>query len=233
MFDSMILDITLGLILFFLVLSLLCSAIQEWIASAVGLRSRNLRTGIDHLLGADIAKAFYDHGLLKSLCRAPGALGVFRAMGGDRGAGPSYIEPQLFADILIDVLDRSGGQGAARRQDAVVKGIEEIEAAVEKIQDQDVREALLTLLAHADKKVEVFRKKAAEWFDAAMDRVSGWYARTVKVWLFVIATMLVILFNADAIEVGNKLWTDEALRAAMAAAAQETAKQGDTTGALR
>ena len=69
MFDSPVVDVALGLILFFLILSLVCSAVQEWIASAVGLRSRNLRKGIENLIGADIAKSLYDHGQFKSLYR--------------------------------------------------------------------------------------------------------------------------------------------------------------------
>lgn len=204
-------------------ISLLCSAIQEWIASAVGLRSRNLRKGIDNLLGAKIAKAFYDHGLLKSLYREPGMLGVLKRPLGERGVGPSYIEPRLFADVLIDVLDRGDDKSALERQNAVAKSFQEIESQVASLPAGQVRETLLTLLADADQKANIFREKAAEWFDAAMDRVSGWYARTVQVWLFVIATVLVVLFNADAIEVGTKLWKDEALRAAMVAAAQENA----------
>jgi hypothetical protein len=56
----------------------------------VGLRSRNLRKGIDNLLGAKIAKAFYDHGLLKSLYREPGMLGFLKRPLGERGVGPSY-----------------------------------------------------------------------------------------------------------------------------------------------
>jgi hypothetical protein len=219
MSDSMIIDIALGLLLFFLVLSLICSAVQEWIASVFGLRSRNLRKGIDNLLGAEIAKSFYNHGLLKSLYRGPGVFGLLKF---ERGAGPSYIEPRLFADVLVDVIDRGAGSGAARRNDATAKTVKEIENAITNIKQEDVREALLTLLADAKTDTNAFRQKAADWFDAAMDRVSGWYARTVKIWLFVIATAVVVLFNADAIQIAKKLWEDEALRASLAAVAQKT-----------
>jgi hypothetical protein len=222
MFDNMILDITLGLLLFFLVLSLICSAVQEWIAGAVGLRSRNLRNGIDNLVGAEIAESFYNHGLLKSLYRQPGVLGIFKTIGGRRGVGPSYIEPRLFADVLVDVIDRgSGRSGTGARENTIAKTFQEVEVAVQALSPGPVREALLTLLADAKDDVDAFRQKAADWFDAAMDRVSGWYARRVKVWLFVIATGVVVLFNADAIEVSKKLWKDEALRASLAAIAEQ------------
>lgn len=224
MSDSIIIDIALGLILFFLVLSLLCSAIQEWIASLFGLRSRNLRQGIDKLLGDKVARAFYEHGLLKSISRSD-------KPSKNPGAGPSYIEPRLFADIVIDILDRSE-DGTMQEQETVARQISNIKKQIEKIEQDEVKEALLTLVREAKGNVEKFRMDAAEWFDSAMDRVSGWYARKVKLWLFIIATVLVVAFNADAIEVGKKLWEDQALRVSLAAIAQETAKQEEGQPAL-
>ncbi len=145
MFDSAFVDIALGLILFFLILSLVCSAVQEWFASAVGLRSRNLRKGIENLIGADIAKSLYNHGQFKSLYRETGWLGSLKKVWGGGGVGPSYVEPKRFANILIDVIDRSGAQqdGGVRR-DAVAKTFDEIEGSLKAIGQEHIREALLT-----------------------------------------------------------------------------------------
>ncbi len=224
MFDSAVVDVAFGLILFFLILSLVCSAVQEWIASAVGLRSRNLRKGIENLIGADIAKSLYDHGQFKSLYKQPGILGSLKKVGNGGGVGPSYLEPKRFANILIDVIDRSGTQPGAKRNDSVAKTFEEIEKSLKDIKQKDVREALLSLLAGSEREVEAFRNEVADWFDSAMDRVSGWYARTVKVWLFVIAAAVVVALNANAIEVGTKLWSDQALRSALAGIAEQAAQ---------
>ena len=224
MFDSAFIDIALGLILFFLILSLVCSAVQEWFASAVGLRSRNLRIGIENLIGADIAKSLYNHGQFKSLYKEPGWLGRLKKIGSSRGVGPSYLEPKRFANILIDVIGRGDDQQAGGvRRDAVAKTFDEIEVSLKAIGQEHIREALLSLLSGAEGEVENFRDELADWFDGAMDRVSGWYARTVKVWLFVIATVVVVGLNADAIEIGKKLWADQALRSALAATAEQTA----------
>ena len=224
MFDSAFVDIALGLMLFFLVLSLVCSAVQEWIASAVGLRSRNLHKGIENLIGADIAKSLYNHGQFKSLYKETGRLGWLKKIGSNRGFGPSYIEPKRFANILIDVIDRSGAQqdGGVRR-DATAKTFDEIEVSLKAIEQKHIREALLSLLSGAEGKVDKFREELADWFDGAMDRVSGWYGRTVKVFLFAIATVVVVMLNADAIEIGKKLWADQALRTAVAASAAQIA----------
>ncbi len=46
MFEHPILDIGLGLVFFYVILSLVTSAVQEWIASFLALRSKNLLSGV-------------------------------------------------------------------------------------------------------------------------------------------------------------------------------------------
>ena len=55
MLDHPIIDVTLGLVFFYVVLSLVASAVQEWIASVCALRSKNLRSGVENLIGSDYA----------------------------------------------------------------------------------------------------------------------------------------------------------------------------------
>ena len=54
MFDHPIIDVTLGLVFFFVILSLVASAVQEWIASVCALRSKNRRSGVENLIGKEI-----------------------------------------------------------------------------------------------------------------------------------------------------------------------------------
>ena len=56
MFDHPIIDVALGLVFFYVVLSLFASAVQEWIASVCALRSKNLRQGIGNLVGDQCEK---------------------------------------------------------------------------------------------------------------------------------------------------------------------------------
>ena len=64
MFDHPIIDVGLGLIFLYIVLSLIASAIQEWIASLFSLRARNLHTGIQNLIGDAYVKRVYGHPLI-------------------------------------------------------------------------------------------------------------------------------------------------------------------------
>jgi len=46
MFGSEILEVAIGVIFFYILLSLICSAINEWISGIFSLRARNLETAI-------------------------------------------------------------------------------------------------------------------------------------------------------------------------------------------
>ena len=55
MLDHPIIDVSLGLIFIYVSLSLVASAVQEWIASLLGLRSKNLWAGVKNLVGDEYA----------------------------------------------------------------------------------------------------------------------------------------------------------------------------------
>lgn len=101
-FGSMMLEIAISLFFVYLLLSLLCSAVNEWIAGYLTLRGKTLRTGIASLLAdpvlahlldvSNLADKFYDHPLINRL-------------GQHQGAGlPSYIPGHDFARAALDML---------------------------------------------------------------------------------------------------------------------------------
>ena len=96
MTGSSILDVAIGLILMYLIVSLFCSVIQEWIARLFSWRAANLHDAILHMLGGtkgeptDAAKAVLEHPLVKLLpASAP------------QGEKPSYISANNFALALF------------------------------------------------------------------------------------------------------------------------------------
>ena len=67
MLDHPIVDVALGLILLYTVLSLFASVVKEWISTFLGLRAKNLEKGIQTLIGADYAAKLYAHPLVSTL----------------------------------------------------------------------------------------------------------------------------------------------------------------------
>ena len=204
-----IVDVAMGLVFFYVTLSLVCSSIQEIIASLLGLRSRNLKKGIRNLIGNEYAEAVYDHPLIKGL-RKPKKL-------------PSYIKPDIFSTALIDMISRDKTD-----ENAIETAAEDVRTLIAKIDaNNPTRELLISLVDKTKPTVDDLRERLADWFDAGMDRVAGWYKRQVKYCLIGVAAFVTVAVNADSIRMVEQLWQDDALRAAIASAAEQAATNGD------
>ncbi|MEM9775049.1 MAG: hypothetical protein AAF902_10740 [Chloroflexota bacterium] len=97
MFGSATLEIAIGMIFIFLLLSLVCSTVNEWIASIFNLRGKTLQSGIRRLLedpeGQWLAGQFYDHPIIRGLSRGESNVVL-----------PSYISADTFTTVLMDIL---------------------------------------------------------------------------------------------------------------------------------
>jgi hypothetical protein len=210
-FGSVILDVAIGVIFLYLLLSLICSTITEGIARVAAMRSSNLQEGIRNLLndpkGSGLAKKLYDHALIKGLYRA----GWFDRLSG-RDGKPSYIPSRTFTLALLDTIAGTG------------KKFDQVRTEVAKIDNQQVKGALLPLLDEA-KDLKEARKNVEGWYDDVMERVSGWYKRKAQVIIVAVALLLSVALNVDTFAVVNALWHDTALRESVVAAAQRSSEQ--------
>jgi hypothetical protein len=113
---STMLEVIIGLVFVFSLISLLATAIQEFIARIFALRSRNLKAGIKNLLAGDddLRKALYDHPLIaalgnKTFNQDGGRLFKLwnqgdKAQSKPKWGGPEYIPSRTFAIALLDQL---------------------------------------------------------------------------------------------------------------------------------
>src|SRR5260221_3835924 len=134
MFGSNALEIAIGVVFVYLLLSLLCTVINEGIAGALEQRGKNLLEGIKNLLNdpefTSLAQHVYNHGLIDGVMQ-----GVTDFTKTNRL--PSYIAPTNFALTLIDIL---GSHGAG--QVVVEQRQKELEAAQMKSAADPGNEAL-------------------------------------------------------------------------------------------
>ena len=178
MLDSPMIDVAIGLAFFYVTLSLVCSSIQEIIAGVFGLRSRNLKRGIENLVGNEYARALYDHPLIKGL-RKPNRL-------------PSYLNAEIFGAALIEVVAQDQASKHAFELTAT-----ELRETIAKIDPHNpTRGLLLSLVDQAEPRVGELKQRVAEWFDAGMDRVAGWYKRQVKYFLLAVAAVVTVAVNS-------------------------------------
>jgi hypothetical protein len=216
MFDSSVIDIGIGLVFVFVLLSTAVTAAKEGLEAIFKRRGKDLERGIKELIGwseaatrdpnsteAKFISSLYNHPFINSLFS-----GSYIAK--KTSNLPSYIPSANFALALIDLKSQSEGQAPALvLPDKVKKGF----AAIEKAVDDD-----------KDK----IQKSIEGWYDSSMDRVSGWYKRRTQWWILGIAAVITISVNADSVLIAKRLSTDKTLREAAVSAAQNEIKKPAT-----
>ena len=223
---STTLEVALGMVFIYLLLSLLCSTAGEYIEATVNNRARYLRQGINLLLnesrggGVDLAQRFYDHGLVRPLYREPHKL-------------PSYIPSRTFALALWNMattaaVERRAGEPPDGGSIAgVTNDLKEIrEAVATHVPNAELRTAILTLLDEADGDIDRARRNIEEWYEAMMDRVAGWYKRRTTALMLALGFVLAAGVNADSVNLARTLARDGALRSSLVAAAQQRVAGG-------
>jgi hypothetical protein len=244
MFDFPTLELAIGLVFLYVVVALVCSTVNEAISTAVGLRARFLQLGILNVLsgstattdaGIQTARRFYSHPLVQGLIRPgrgpePSLDPTAVEKWWRRPPYPSYLPSRTFVVALTDLAETSEGlkavdeqeaKAAAERMKAAAAGLERSLAAIPNTQ---LSEALLALYRSAGRDAAAFTHAVEQWFDDAMERVSGWYKRRVQLILACIAAVIVVLLNADTLAAGRVLWRDDAVRAAVVKKAESTAE---------
>jgi hypothetical protein len=215
------LDVLIGLFFLYFLLSIVCSAINEAIAAGLNMRAAYLERGIRTLFGRDTnVRAFYSHWRVRALIKPPG--NVFK---GPRK--PSYIPSRTFALTLLDTF--APPEDAAHSEDLIARAqralgpSEDTESARP---SEIVRGLLRDGLSEAGGDRDKFRATIERSFDDVMDRASGWYKRRVQLILFVLALALVGVINADSAAIAQRLWKDDALRAAVVSQANKVVQTG-------
>lgn len=233
MFGSEILDVVIGLVMIYLLGSLICSAIKEGIARISNLRARTLETEIWELLrSGQLVEKVYSNPLLKTVRQ-----GLFWKGAPDAGnnatppAAPGkkteYIPNADFAAALVEtVLEFK------QVKDGADQKFTELCVEVEKIPYAPVRNALTDLMtdiragaADVDKKAREARAAVENWFDGAMKKLSYWYKQKTKLIIFFVGVIVCGAFNLDTIMIARTLYSNQSLRDVIVQTAQKAAAE--------
>ena len=135
---------------------------------------------------------------------------------------PSYIPPAIFGTVVASFLREKNDLPNMPKEGALPETDEDREAA-ERRRDagSPLQKSLQALVDEAAGDVQRLRASLERWYDAQMERVSGWYKRESKRILLFLATLVVLLLNVDTISIARTLWTSPTARTAVADAAQE------------
>ncbi|MGC4088189.1 MAG: hypothetical protein QM756_09865 [Polyangiaceae bacterium] len=224
------LDLAIGMIVVFLLVSTLCTALREAIEGVLKTRAAYLERAIREMLddkdGRGLAASLFEHPLLSGLF-----LGNYQpkpaqkkawVLANGRGL-PSYIPASSFAKAVLDIAARGATTGEPANGPIGAVTVESLRARLMDPQSPisaHVRRVVLQALDTAAGDLEQVKKNLEGWFNDSMDRVSGWYKRSTQWLVFVIAIVVTVAGNVDSIAVAKHLYQDEAARQAAVASAQ-------------
>ena len=180
MFNSLALEIGISLSLLYLLLGLMCSVLNEWMAGILNMRAKNLLEGVRNLLydseSTGLAKQLYNHALVKNLGKA--------------GTLPSYVPSRAFAMALFALV-------APVHDSTTTRTLQDIRNSVANISNEQVKTTLVALIDDAGDDIKKARENVERWYDDAMDRMSGWYKRKTQAFILIWALAVTLSVNAE------------------------------------
>lgn len=237
-----IIEVALGLTFLYLLLSLLCTAINEYIAGILNKRGRELFKAVDQLIGDPaVRELFYKHPLIETLNppKKRWTWRLFRWMKPSMRAHrrPSYMPARNFALALLSSIDYplarrllSPGstpavtppnltqlfdtlmQESATDVSTLLKDPAVASILGSRFVPPSVSAAITGAVIGAERDLQKLQNAVEVWFNNAMDRVSGTYKRYTQIALLLIGLVVSASFNADTLQIGKKLSTDPQFR---------------------
>ena len=206
-------DVVIGLVFTYFLLALLASGLQEVVAGIFQWRGTYLSKGIDVILDNVGSAEFRWHGVADFLCaHLTWRLPVTAAE--KMAAHPGVQAPGAPAEALEALRD--GSQAPLFTQ---------AERTVSSLPEGDLKRTLSLFLQNAGGDLDAFRTQIETWFDDAMDRLSGIYARISQYSLIVFGVLLALSLNVDSVRLARTLWQDSAMRGQLVATAAATVDQ--------
>lgn len=228
MFNSVALDVAIGLMFIFLLYSLLATVISEIIATMIGLRARNLKEAVNRMLNDEETKGFfarlwdsfnifknpsnrvinnfYNHPEIKYL----GSSGIFK--------NPSSFKAISFSKTLFNILF---GNGPVTRESIEARLKEICDAAghdvsdddkSKKILDKDTAQYVFNLWTESYGDIVKFKFQLETWFDRTMEQATEWYKRKIRIVLLILGFLIAWAFNADTLVIAGILSKDKEAR---------------------
>lgn len=222
-----ILEVSIGLVVTWLILSIATSQVEEYMVERLHWRSRFLeKQMLEMFQGRDILERFYQHPLIRSL--------QTRGMFG-REQKPDNIPNDIFASAAVDVFLNAGNSG-----DEIPAGAMNMAAMKQRLKESmnyleannhSLAETIKHIVpkmdevftnaedetAKLEKNLAKFRGNTEVWFQTTMSGASASYRKTAHTLAWLIGVMIALAFNVDSINITNRLWRDPTIRQAIVA----------------
>ena len=242
-----ILDTAIGLVFIYFLLSLIASGIQEVLAAIFAWRGTYLVRGLSVILDNNGSakfmwgpiEFFLAHFTRVKLDTAADRQDRAVAAQGDQASDadkalqqvlavqthplmqgtptktPSYIPAKNFSLALVETL-RDGSKAPLFTQ---------AERTIDALPDGDLKKTLSAFVETAGGDLDAFRTQLEQWFDDAMNRVSGVYTRLSQYVMIILGIALAIGLNVNSVNVTRTLWESPTIREALVQSATAAAQK--------
>ena len=209
MFGSSVLEVAIGLVFIYWLLSLICSAINEQvIVPLFNLRAKFLEEGIKNMLddpqGDKLVKQLYDAPLIKGLSQ--------KTLSG-KPRKPPYIPADTFAIALMSLETFKADKDNPSPKNSYIS------QALDPLKNM----AKTDPASPSPGDPAIMLASIQKWYNDTMERVSGWYKHRVQLIIFLLGLAIVVSLNIDTISLITSLSNDTAMRSAIVSAAQGAA----------
>jgi hypothetical protein len=176
------LEIAIGLVLVYFIVSLLCSTLTDWVARWLALRARTLKTGILQLVNKDnnLYHEILIHPLFKGLSPVGdetrywwnkikiGSWEVFKK----NHFGPSEIPPSVFSKIIVDTIIDAGKERGSGYKTADIS-IEQLLKGAKQADSRTLEKESLNILEKLEKNLDVKVDKVKPPVDGIVSLISN------------------------------------------------------------
>jgi len=240
MFNNVAIDVVIGLVFIYLLYSLFATILAEMVATALGLRSKNLKEAVDRMINDDEdlsfkkrvqnslyiwkqpnnyrIKKFYNHPEIKYL----GSKGLFRIPSDFKAIsfsktllfilnGPGPLQKDRIEHALNDILKRH----STPRVGPFRNGKYRDKWAMSKNRtslDKESCEYVISLWQDSANDLIKFKMQLEAWFDRTMEQSTEWYKRKIQVVLLIIGLFIAWFFNVNTFTIVERLSIDKDAR---------------------
>lgn len=240
MFDSVVLNVFIGLIFTFLLYSLLATILQEILARWFNLRSRMLQKSIRRMLedsptysritffnaiistGLSVVRFFYPK--FQSPSNFTGAFFEYPSIKYLAESGwhskPAYLSANNFSDTLIYLLTGHYHDDTVPRINLIREALyssgkfQSLHKPPTSI-DPETLNHLQKLFLDSGNDMDRFKTLLEDWFKDMMNATNGWYKNQARLMLFLIGLLLACIFNVDTLTIYRQLASDKSARESM------------------
>ena len=228
-----ILEVAIGLIFIWLILSIVTMQIQDIISNLLNRRAKLLeKSMLEMCKSSQMVDEIYKHPLVDAICKHDKKGKLVK---------PANIPNSVFAAAAMEVFMNAGSLEnmtpvTSMSLTQMHKGMDDLEKlhpALGRTVNRLMPGLDFEKGTHlAKEQITLYRTNMEDWFENVMARATIEYKNQAFIWAFIIGVIIAFAFNVDTIYISNQLWREPTLRQALVVEAQSSASQSPITNSI-